>query len=128
MWALYTDLTNAEDGFRCLKSDLGLRPVHHQKKHRVHAHIFISVIALHLMCYLKKRLAEAGEPCRTWTTLKTLMRSHAYATLMVTTDKATHHLRKLGRPNFEQKRIYECLGLDLAACPKTRICIPLPKP
>jgi transposase len=126
MWGLYTDLTNAEDGFRCLKSDLGLRPVHHQKKDRVQAHIFISVIALHLLCFIKKRLAEAGEPCRTWTTIKTLMRSHAYATLTVTTAEATHHLRKPGRPNLEQNNIYKCLGIDLAACPKTHIRLPHP--
>jgi len=127
MWALYTGLTAAEDGFRCLKSDLGLRPVRHQIKERVHAHIFISIIALHLLCFIKKRLADAGEPARTWTTLKHILRSHAYVTLSFKSPAATHHLRKIGIPNAEQKRIYDRLGIRLADCPVSRFCLPAPK-
>jgi hypothetical protein len=125
MWSLYTGLTQAEDGFRCLKTDLGLRPVHHQTSDRVRAHIFISVLALHLMCYLKKSLETAGEPTRTWTTLKRVLREHAYVTLSVKTAEATHHLRKLGVPNQEQKAIYKALGITLADCPQTRLSVPL---
>jgi hypothetical protein len=125
MWTLYTGLTHAEDGFRCLKSDLGLRPVHHQTSERVRAHIFISVLALHLLCYLKKSLHDAGEPARTWTTLKRLLNDHAYVTLSLKTTEATHHLRSLGRPNQEQKAIYKSLGIELADYPKTRLSVPL---
>lgn len=35
--------------FRNLKSDLGLRPIYHQKERRVDAHIFISVLAYHAL-------------------------------------------------------------------------------
>jgi len=62
---LYTGLTIAEDGFRCLKTDLGLRPVRHQTSGRVRAHIFICVLTLHLLASHKKRLAEAGALPRT---------------------------------------------------------------
>jgi len=65
MRELYTGLTNAEDGFRCLKTGLGLRPVRHQTSGRVRAHIFIIVLALHLLAFLKKRLAEVGAPPHT---------------------------------------------------------------
>jgi len=34
LWSLYTMLTQVEDAFRCLKSELGLRPVYHQKNER----------------------------------------------------------------------------------------------
>lgn len=33
-----------------------------------------------------------------WTTIKLLMRSHSYATIIVPTDCATHHIRKIGVP------------------------------
>ncbi|BBO16838.1 conserved hypothetical protein [Candidatus Brocadia pituitae] len=38
-----------ERAFRDLKSNLGLRPIYHQKEHRVDAHLFISVLAYHLL-------------------------------------------------------------------------------
>lgn len=126
MWALYTSLTNAEDGFRCLKSDLGLRPVHHQTSQRVRAHIFISVLALHLLAFIKKRLADAGAPARTWTTLKLLLRSHAYVTLTAKTEIAIHRLRKLGRPDQAQQTLYDQLGIKIAALPKSRSTLPCP--
>jgi len=124
MWELYISLTNAEDGFRCLKTHLGLRPVRHQKAKRVRAHLFISILALHLMAYIKKRLCEAGEPPRDWTTIKILMRSHTYATLSTKLQKQTHHLRKPGNPNLTQKAIYSAMGIDLSTCPKTRFTVP----
>ncbi len=127
MWSLYTGLTQAEDGFRCLKTDLGLRPVHHQTSERVRAHIFISVLALHLMCYLKKSLEQADAPSRTWTTLKRVLSEHAYVTLSLKTAEATHHLRKLGEPNQEQKAIYKALEINLTECPKTRLRVPQTK-
>ncbi len=38
-------LTDLEAVFRSLKSELGLRPVHHQRTARVEGHLFISVPA-----------------------------------------------------------------------------------
>ena len=49
IWQLYVMLTRVERAFRNLKSDLGLRPIYHQKERRVDAHIFISVLAYHVL-------------------------------------------------------------------------------
>jgi transposase len=49
IWSIYVMLTSVEDAFRCLKSELGLRPVHHRKANRIEAHLFISVLAYHLL-------------------------------------------------------------------------------
>ena len=38
-------LTKVEAVFRCLKSELELRPVYHQKSRRTEGHLFISVLA-----------------------------------------------------------------------------------
>ena len=46
LWSWYIQLTQAEDAFRCCKSDLGLRPLFHHLEHRVQAHILICFIAL----------------------------------------------------------------------------------
>ncbi len=38
LWDRYIQLTQIEMAFKCLKSDLGLRPLYHQLEHRVEVH------------------------------------------------------------------------------------------
>ena len=46
VWEWYLQLQQAEAAFRCAKSDLGLRPIFHQKTERVQAHILVCFLAL----------------------------------------------------------------------------------
>jgi len=46
LWTTYTMLTEIEATFRSLKTDLGLRPVYHQKEDRVTGHLFITTVNL----------------------------------------------------------------------------------
>ena len=45
LWKAYIQLTEAEAAFRIHKSDLRLRPIWHQKKDRVLAHILVCFLA-----------------------------------------------------------------------------------
>ena len=54
----YTMLTDVEAVFRSLKSELGLRPVFHQQTDRVTGHLFISVLAYHLIHAIRYRLKK----------------------------------------------------------------------
>jgi transposase len=45
LWRAYIQLTEAEEAFRLHKSDLVMRPVWHQKEHRVRAHILVCFLA-----------------------------------------------------------------------------------
>jgi len=49
-------LTQIEAAFKCLKSDLGIRPIYHQREHRVEAHILIAFLAYCLTVTLKYQL------------------------------------------------------------------------
>lgn len=53
LWETYIGLTEVEAAFRCLKTDLGLRPIHHQREDRVKAHVFVCFLALCLRRSLK---------------------------------------------------------------------------
>ena len=61
IWSIYTMLTRIEDAFRSLKSELGLRPVYHQKEDRVDAHIFISILAYHISHAIEETLRNKGD-------------------------------------------------------------------
>jgi len=49
IWRTYTMLTDLEAVFRSLKSELGMRPVYHQKTARVEGHIWITLLAYNLV-------------------------------------------------------------------------------
>ena len=56
LWTRYVQLTQIESVFRCLKSELSIRPIHHQLEHRADAHILIAFLAYCLQVTLKNWL------------------------------------------------------------------------
>ena len=65
LWKAYIQLTEAEEAFRIHKSDLQLRPIRHQKKERVQAHILVCFLAFVIwktLAQLCKRAGLGDEP------------------------------------------------------------------
>ena len=124
IWETYMTLTRAEEGFRHLKSDLGLRPNRHHVERRVDGHVFICVLAYHLLQYIRHRLKQQGDT-RSWPTLKRLLGSHCYATIIAPTQSdGVLRIRKAGRPEAAQRALYETLGVDWRNLPVIREQIP----
>ena len=112
IWELYMTLTKAEDGFRSLKSDLGLRPNYHHKEDRVDAHVFITVLAYNLLQHILYTLKTQGD-LRSWETIKRILSTHCYTTIILPTKKKdVHRIRKAGIPEASQKSIYDALGVE----------------
>ena len=111
LWKTYTMLTDLEAVFRSLKSELGLRPVHHQLADRVSGHLFISVLAYHLVHVIRTQLKQAGIH-DSWTTLRNVLSSHNRSTVsMQCKGKTTVHVRKSVQPTPEQQKIYSLLNV-----------------
>lgn len=60
LWKAYIQLTDAEEAFRIYKDDLKLRPVWHQKEHRVKAHILVCFLAYVLWKCFGQMCKQAG--------------------------------------------------------------------
>ena len=121
LWSVYISLTQAEEGFRALKTDLGLRPNFHQIEGRVDGHIFITVIAFHLWKWIRHKLDCDGDT-RDWVTVRCLLRTHCYATLIIPcADGEVYHIRKPGRPESQQREIYRLFGINTSNLRKTRV-------
>lgn len=58
LWRCYIQLTEVEAAFKNLKSDLALRPIHHQLEPRIEAHSFIAFLAYCLQVSLRRRLRD----------------------------------------------------------------------
>ena len=60
LWKTYIQLTQAEDAFRITKSDLGIRPIHHQRANRTKAHILVCFLALAMWRTLQQWMSACG--------------------------------------------------------------------
>ena len=83
--AHYWQLADIENTFRTLKSELGLRPFHHRRTERIQAHLLITVLAYHMVQYIRLRLKAHGITKR-WSTLRTELESW----MRVTTELTEH--------------------------------------
>ncbi len=64
IWNLYMTLGQVGGAFRTLKTDSGVRPLYHQVTGRTKAHLWISVLAYHLLAVAKRQLREHGDTRR----------------------------------------------------------------
>ena len=113
LWNTYTMLTDLEAVFRSLKSELGLRPVHHHIAERVSGHLFITLLAYHLVHATRYRLRHAGIH-DSWATLRNILLPHNRVTVsMQCKNGETVHVRKSVQPDPEQHKIYSALGVKI---------------
>ena len=114
MWRTYIMLTDLEAVFRSLKSELGLRPIYHQKQQRSNGHLFITVLAYQLVQVIRRRLREQQEH-RSWCSLREILAGQQRVTASFRrADGSTLHVRKATVAEPEQRALYEALGVDPA--------------
>ena len=121
LWGLYMTLLKAEAGFKMLKGSLGLRPNFHQLEDRVDGHIFISVLAYHLLSWVRHHLERKGD-VREWKTIRRLLSTHSLvSTRLQLEDGRIITIRKASVPDAEQALVYKELGIDWKAmCPPVK--------
>jgi transposase len=123
LWRTYTMLTDLESVFRSLKSELGLRPIYHHKEERVNGHIFITLIAYHLVQTLRVQLKSQG--CHdSWQTIRRTMENQQRITVVLRReDGKTIHLRKATKADPQQSILYKILGISAqpGGIKKTRV-------
>ena len=110
-------LTDIEDAFRCMKSELGMRPIYHQKERRCDGHIFITLLAYHLLHSIEYTLRQRGNHSR-WVTIKRVVSTHNYSTIQLPTSNGTViNVRKAGIPEGVHIDVYNKLGIDIENLP-----------
>jgi transposase len=60
LWKWYMQLVHVEEAFKTLKTDLNLRPIHHQLEHRVEAHILVAFLGYCLSVTLRMKLRQSA--------------------------------------------------------------------
>ncbi len=112
LWRTYTMLTDLEAVFRSLKGELGLRPNYHRKEVRIEGHLFITLLAYHLVHTLRLQLKSQGIH-DSWETIRQTMENQQRITVSLKReDGKTIHIRKTTQAEPHQKVIYDALGLS----------------
>jgi transposase len=112
LWQLYNTLRGVEDAFRFMKSSLGLRPVYHQKEHRVDGHLWITIMAYHLIQNCLYQLNKQGLNYQ-WKTIRKMMMGRTRVTVQAKTKEGkTFYHRSSTKAEGEQKNIYKALGIS----------------
>ena len=112
LWHLYGSLRTVEDAFRFMKSSLGMRPVYHQKDHRVDAHLWITILAYHLIQSCMYALRKQGYT-EQWETIRNKLSSRVRVTMQVKTEEGkTLYHRSTTKAEHHQLKIYQNLGIS----------------
>ena len=108
--ARYKDLADIERGFRVLKSDIEIAPVHHRLPDRIRAHALICFHALVLYRVMRMRLKARGHTGSPRTALDLLARIQKH-----TAHIGTHTFNGTSKTTPEQLDLFDALSLPKPA-------------
>ena len=112
LWQTYIMLTDLESVFRSLKSELGLRPVFHQKEERANGHLFITVLAYQAVQVIRNRLKGKGIHM-SWNSVRKILTRQQRVTASFTQDDGRSlHVRKSTLASPQLQEIYNALGIS----------------
>jgi transposase len=121
LWEFYLQLVQVEEAFKQLKSDLVLRPFHHQKQERIEAHIFVAFLAYCLQVTLTQRLKALAPGLTARSVLEKLAGIEMIDVHLPTTDGREVILTRYTQPDKDQELLLHRLQLKLPEQPPPRI-------
>lgn len=121
LWDRYMQLTQIEAAFKCLKSELGIRPIYHQLEHRVEAHILVAFLAYCLSVTLKYRLRAHAPGLTPRAVLDKLAAIQMLDVSLPTTDGRCLTMPRYTEPEPDVTLLLHQLKLTLPNQPPPRI-------
>ena len=120
IWRTYILLTRVEDAFRDIKSPLMERPIFHHLQNRTQTHIFLCVLAYHLLAAIEHRFLQHGVHTSWWTLRQELSTHQVVTVVLPTTDGRVLRIRKATVPEPSHREIYSTLGIPMEVMPPVK--------
>ena len=121
LWTRYVQLTQIESVFRCLKSELSIRPIHHPLEQRADAHVLIAFLAYCLSVTLKNRLmihASGLTPAAVFEKMATIQMVEVWIPML---DGRWLLLPRYTQPEKDVQAMLNKLDITLPSQPPPRI-------
>ncbi len=112
IWDTYMMLNRIEAAFRSLKHELAFRPIYHSTEKRAEAHIFIAVLAYHLLNSICLQLRQNGIN-ESWNTVRARMSTHRRVSITaMSRDNTTALERITSSAEPYHLKIYKALNMS----------------
>ena len=112
IWSLYITLNQVEDAFRAIKTDLEARPIYHRKGKRVDGHLFIVILAYHLLNTIRYQLKSRNINLR-FSSIRKRLSTHTVVTTSFTNEAGRRiHIRNCVEAEPLHTVIYDALGIS----------------
>jgi hypothetical protein len=121
LWQYYLQLTQVEEAFRTLKSDLSIRPIFHQDEQRIEAHVFIAFLAYCLYVTLGRQLKALAPGLTARSALEKFSAVQMVDVHVPTTDGRELLLTRYTQPEPDLALLIDRLRLTLPAQPPPKI-------
>lgn len=110
IWDIYNLTRSVESVFRCLKTDLDIRPIFHQKDDYIEPHIWLGLVAYQMVNYIRTNLQQQ-DIHYSWTTIVNKLKTMQSSIVGVNKkDNKKIYINLCTRPTTDQSRIFEALG------------------
>ena len=110
VWTIYNAIREVKSTFRCLKTDLDLRPIYHKNDDATMAHLHLGILAYWLVNTIRHQLKQKGINS-SW---KEINRVTNTQKIITTTgqnkDNELIYVRRCSEPNENVKAIYNALN------------------
>lgn len=109
IWDVYNMTRDVEAVFRCLKTDLKIRPIHHQKDKYIEPHIWLGILAYQIVNYIRIQLKE-NKIDYSWTTIVEKMKSmQSSITSVNNKEHEKLYIKLCTRPTTDQQLVFDSL-------------------
>lgn len=110
IWDVYNMTRDVEAVFRCLKTDLKIRPIHHQKDKYIEPHIWLGILAYQIVNYIRIQLKE-NKIDYSWTTIVEKMKSmQSSITSVNNKEHEKLYIKLCTRPTKDQQLVFDSLN------------------
>ena len=110
IWDAYNLTRDVEAVFRCLKTDLDIRPIYHQIDEYIEPHIWLGIIAYQVVNYIRINLKQQNINY-SWSTIVEKMRSMQSSLVTINNDNNDKiYIKLCTRPSKDQENIFDALN------------------
>lgn len=110
LWTIYNSIREVESTFRCLKTDLDLRPIYHKNDDATMAHLHLGILAYWLVNTIRHQLKQQ-KINHNWQELVRITNTQKVVTTYgQNKDDEVIYVRRCTEPNEKVKQIYTSLN------------------
>jgi hypothetical protein len=109
LWTIYNSIREIENTFRCLKTDLDLRPIYHKNDDATMAHLHLGILAYWLVNTIRHQLKQQKINHNWQEVVRITNTQKIVTTYGQNKDDEIIYVRRCTEPNEKVKQIYNAL-------------------